>query len=110
MNMGKIVSVDVKHQLGAEEARRRVHEGVDALKEKYAEKLSIVTIVWSDMHADIKITAMGHALTGAMDFLPDCVRVSLELPLMLALLAEKAKGMIAQHTGDLLKLPPPKQG
>jgi hypothetical protein len=38
------------------------------------------------------------------------VRVSLELPLMLALLAEKAKGMIAQHTGDLLKLPPPKQG
>ena len=108
--MGKIVSVDVKHQLGAEEARRRVHEGVDALKEKYAEKLSIVTIVWTGMHADIKITAMGHALTGAMDFLPDCVRVSLELPLMLALLAEKAKGMIAQHTGDLLKLPPPKQG
>ncbi len=62
------------------------------------------------MHADIKITAMGHALTGAMDFYPEYVRVSLELPLMLALLAEKAKGMIAQHTGDLLKLPPPKQG
>ena len=43
---------------------------MDALKEKYAEKLSIVTIVWTDLHADLKITVLGHALTGAMDFYP----------------------------------------
>ena len=54
---------------------------------------------------------MGHSIQGGLEILPECVRVSIELPWALALIAEKAKGMIAQHTGDLLKLPPPpKQG
>ena len=50
---------------------------------------------------------MGHAMKGALEFHDDCVRVSLELPWMLAMMAEKAKGMIARHTDEMLQLPPP---
>jgi Putative polyhydroxyalkanoic acid system protein (PHA_gran_rgn) len=106
--MGQIVSVDVKHSLGAEEAKRRVQAGIAAMKAKYGEQLSFAQVEWNDLHADVVVTAMGHSLKGAFDFLPDCVRVSLELPLILALIAEKAKGLIAKKTEDMLLLPPPK--
>jgi hypothetical protein len=106
--MGQIVSVDVKHGLGAEEAKRRVQAGIEAMKAKYGEQLAFAQVEFNDMHADVVFTAMGHSLKGAFDFLPDCVRVSLELPWVLALVAEKAKALIAHKTEDMLLLPPPK--
>ncbi len=113
--MGQIVTVDVPHQLGAEEAKRRVQAGVDALQQKFADKLSGLKIDWQETHADVNMTVMNFPLRGmnfplhgALDFLPDCVRVSLDLPWALALIAEKTKGMIARHTGEMLQLPPPK--
>jgi hypothetical protein len=107
--MGQTVSVDVPHKLGAEEAERRVKAGVEALRQKYAQHLTALNITWSAAHADFAITVMGHALTGALEFLEDRVRVSMELPWVLALIAEKAKGMIAKHTDDMLQLPAPKK-
>ncbi len=106
--MGQTVTVDVPHKLGAEEAKRRVQFGVEALQQKYGDKLSALHIAWGDARADISVTAMGHEFKGAMDFLPECVRVSLELPWILAMIADKARGMIAKHTDEMLQLPPPK--
>jgi hypothetical protein len=105
--MGKIVSVDIKHELGAEEAKRRFQDGIDAMKHKYADKLSALTVEWTDLHADLKFTIIGHSLTAALDFLPNVVRVSLELPWILAMAADKAKSMIARNGSEMLKLPPP---
>lgn len=106
--MGQIVSVDVKHSLGAEEAKRRVQAGIDALREKYASHLSTVQIDWGETRADLTIGALGHNLKGALEFFPDIVRVSLELPWVLAMIAEKAKGLMTKHAGEMLQLPPPK--
>ena len=105
--MAHTVTVDVKHQLGTEEAKRRVQSGIEALQSKLGDKLGHLKIDWAETHADVLLTVMGHDLRGAMDFLPGCVRISLELPWALALIAEKIKGSIAQHTGEMLHLPPP---
>ena len=105
--MGQIVSVDVKHSLGAEEAKRRVQAGIDGLRQKYAAQLSKLQIDWSDLRGDITVSAMGQTFKGAMEFFPDVVRVSLELPWVLAMIAEKAKGLMTRHTGEMLQLPPP---
>ncbi len=106
--MGQTVSVDVPHKLGAEEAERRVRAGIEALKSKYGETLSIVQVDWGEARADLTIAIFGHSLKAAMDFLPDCVRVSLELPWVLAMVAEKAKSLMAHQTEEMLRLPPPK--
>ncbi|WP_294537795.1 polyhydroxyalkanoic acid system family protein [uncultured Rhodoblastus sp.] len=106
--MGKTVTVDVKHQLGPEEAKRRVHDGMDALQHKLGDKNGAFKVDWGENHADILVTVMGHSLHGAMDFLPHCVRISLELPWALALIAEKIKGTISHQAGEMLHLPPPK--
>jgi hypothetical protein len=106
--MAQTVTVDVKHELGAEEAKRRVQAGIEALQSKLGDKLGALKIDWAETHADILLSVMGHTLRGAMDFLPDCVRISVDLPWALALVAEKIKGTISQHAGEMLKLPPPK--
>ncbi|MGO9391082.1 polyhydroxyalkanoic acid system family protein [Rhodoblastus sp.] len=106
--MAHIVTVDVPHQLGAEEAKRRVEAGIEALQQKFAHKLDGLHIDWQGTHADVNMTVMNFPLRGGLDFLPDCVRVSLDLPWALALIAEKTKGMISRHTGEMLQLPPPK--
>lgn len=105
--MGQTVSVDVKHSLGVEEAQKRVQAGLEALKQKYADKLSALTVDWSDARADLAITVMGHSLKGALEFFPEVVRVSLELPWVLAMVAEKAKGMLTREAENMLRLPPP---
>jgi hypothetical protein len=106
--MGQIVSVDVKHSLGAEEAQRRVQSGIDGLRQKYAAQLSKLQVDWSQGRGDVTIAAMGQTFKGAMEFFPDIVRVSLELPWVLAMIAEKAKNLMTRHTGEMLQLPPPK--
>ena len=55
--------------------------------------LSALHIVSSDARADLVVMIMGHEMKGALEFHDDCVRVSLELPWILAMMAEKAKGI-----------------
>lgn len=106
--MGQPVSVDVPHKLGAEEAERRVRRGFGLLKEKLGDKLSALDVRWGDGHADLTITAMGQTLRGALEFLPEAVRVTVDLPWFLAAIGGKLVGRIAQKTEEVLKLPPPK--
>jgi hypothetical protein len=106
--MGKTVSVDVPHKLGVAEAKRRIQTGLAALKEKYASHLSALEIDWAEDRADFKFGVMGQTVVGALEIFADFVRVSIELPWALALIAEKAKGLIAHRTAEALQLPPPK--
>lgn len=106
--MGQTVSVDVPHKLGAQEAERRVRDGFGMLQEKLGDRLSSLHVVWGEGRADLTITAMGQTAQGALEFLPEAVRVSLELPWFLAALGEKIVGKLAQKTGEVLQLPAPK--
>ncbi len=106
--MGKTVSVDVPHKLGVAEAKRRIQTGMAALQEKFGHHLAALDIVWTDDRANFTIGVMGQTIHGALEVFADCVRVSVELPWALALIAEKAKGMIAHRTTEALQLPPPK--
>jgi hypothetical protein len=106
--MGQPVSVDVPHKLGAVEAERRVRSGFGLLQDKLGDKLTALNVTWGEGRADLAITAMGQTLHGVLEFLPDVVRVTVDLPWFLAALGEKIAGKIAQKTGEVLQLPPPK--
>ena len=106
--MGQPVSVDVPHKLGAAEAERRVRSGFGLLKDKLGDRLSALDVVWGQGRADLTITAMGQTLKGGLEFLPEAVRVTIDLPWFLAALGGKIAGRIAEKTEEVLKLPPPK--
>ncbi|MBB4196993.1 hypothetical protein CCR94_23520 [Rhodoblastus sphagnicola] len=106
--MGQPISVDVPHKLGAEEAERRVRRGFGLVREKLGDKLSALDVTWGEGRADLKITAMGQTLRGGLEFLPQAVRVTIDLPWFLAALGQTVVGKIARRTAEVLRLPPPK--
>jgi hypothetical protein len=106
--MGQPISVDVPHKLGADEAERRVRNGFGMLKDKLGDRLSALDVIWGQGRADLTITAMGQTLSGTLEFLPEAVRVTIDLPWFLAALGGKIAARIAEKTGEVLKLPPPR--
>jgi hypothetical protein len=99
--MTKPLIVEIPHQLGREEARRRLETGIGQLKTKFGDKLSSVDESWTGDHLDVVIKAMGQGISAGLDVETDHVRLEVQLPWMLAMLAEKAKGFIRKE-GQLL--------
>ena len=99
--MSKPVVVSIPHQLGKEGARRRLQGGVGRLREQFGDKLGKVEDTWTGDHADFRVTVLGQSVIGALDVMESEVRVEVQLPWMLAMVAEKAKGLIEKQ-GTLL--------
>jgi len=106
--MGKTITVDVPHKLGAAEAERRVRNGFGVMRDKFGDKLSAVDIAWGQGSADLTVTAVGQTLRGGLEFLPDVVRVTIDLPWLLAAIGETITNKIARKTEEVLRLPPPR--
>ena len=100
--MAKPLVVYIPHQLGRAEARRRLRTGFDDLKARYAHKVTALTDHWTEDHLDLDVKALGQAISAAVDIGDDQVRVEVRLPWLLAMLAEKAKGLISREGSKIL--------
>jgi putative polyhydroxyalkanoate system protein len=99
--MSKPVIVSIPHQLGKEEARRRLQGGVGRLREQFGDKVGKIEDTWAGDHADFRVSILGQSVSGGLDVTEHEVRVEVQLPWMLAMVAEKAKGLI-QKQGTLM--------
>jgi Putative polyhydroxyalkanoic acid system protein (PHA_gran_rgn) len=99
--MSKPVIVSIPHQLGKEEALRRLQGGVGRLKTQFGDKLGSIEDTWTGDHANFRVSVLGQSVTGGLDVMENEVRVEVQLPWMLAMVAEKAKGLI-QKQGTLM--------
>ena len=99
--MSKPLVVVVPHQLGRAEARRRLETGLASLAQTFGEKLTSVDQAWTGDRLDVNVKALGQSVAAGLDVGESEVRVEVQLPWMLALIAEKAKGYI-QKEGKLL--------
>lgn len=99
--MSKPLVVVIPHQLGRAGARARIEGGVAQLKSKFGSHLTSIEEAWTDDRLDVSIRALGQGITAAIEILDREVRVEVELPWMLAMVAEKAKGFIRRE-GTLL--------
>ena len=99
--MSKPVVVSIPHQLGKEEALRRLQTGTGKLRSQFGDKLGTIEDTWTGDHADFRVSVLGQTVTGGLDVMPNYVRVEVQLPWMLAMIAEKAKGLI-QKQGTLM--------
>ena len=99
--MTKPLVVSIPHQLGAVEAQRRLQTGIEQLKEQYAGKFAVLDDRWTGHRLDFRVSAVGQTVTGTLDVAEDSVMLALQLPWMLAMIAQKAQAMI-QSKGQLL--------
>jgi hypothetical protein len=99
--MSKPVVVSIPHQLGKDEARRRLETGVTRLQQQFSAQIASIDQRWEGDRMDFKVGAMGQTIAGHLEVFADAVRIEIVLPWILAVLAEKARGFV-QKQGTLM--------
>lgn len=99
--MTKPLVVSIPHNLGKAEAARRLEHGVRQLKSQFGDKIASVEETWAGDRMDFRVGAMGQKVSGHLVVMEDAVQVELQLPWILAMVAEKARGFI-QKQGTLM--------
>lgn len=103
--MGKPVSVTIPHTLGKAEAKRRLQSGFRHLHSSFGDKFSVLEEHWIGDHMRFDAKLLGHAAQGTVDVGDDYVRLEVELPWVLAVLANKAKEMVREQGQLMLEKP-----
>jgi hypothetical protein len=93
--------VIIPHSLGKGEASRRLKSGLAGIRTAFGGKLSVFEELWTEDHLEFRIGLFGQAATGAIDVADNHVRLAVQLPWMLAILAGRAKAII-QKQGQLM--------
>ncbi|RIK75792.1 MAG: hypothetical protein DCC67_14790 [Planctomycetota bacterium] len=104
--MGRPVRVSIPHQLGRDEARRRISEGFGQVQRQMAGGMPLPISFqqrWENDRLLFDGGALGQQVSGRVDVLPDAVVVELDLPEILAALAERITGKLSGETRKLLE-------
>ena len=72
-----------------------------SLKSQFGDKVASIDENWSGNRMDFRVGAMGQNVNGHLEVMEDHVRVEVQLPWILAMIAEKAKTFI-QKQGTLM--------
>ncbi len=107
--MARELKVSIPHQLGAEEAARRLRAGLDKMRADYGAHLSSADVAWTGHHADLRVGALGQTVTGEVDVGADAVEVKVMLPMLLGVMADKIGGFLQRKGSDSLRIEPPKK-
>ena len=99
--MQKPIVVYVGHQLGKEEAARRIKGGIARLAGGIGGQFLMSETKWTDNHLDFRASLLGQSAFGTLDVGHDQIRIEVTLPFVLHVVAEKAK-MLVQRQGQLL--------
>ncbi|MGD9644193.1 MAG: polyhydroxyalkanoic acid system family protein [Pirellulales bacterium] len=103
--MARPVAVNIPHQLGKDEARRRLQTGFASMERTLAGGLmGAVTFSerWEGDRLFFAGRGLGQQITGTLEVLPDSVQLQIDLPEILASLADRLTGRLKQEGQKLL--------
>jgi hypothetical protein len=95
--MSKPLVVSIPHRLGKDEALRRIRTGLGAVRQNYAQLITVDEEVWTGDHLDFRVRSLGQVAQGAIDVEADQVRVEVTLPWLLSYVAEKLTPLIRKE-------------
>jgi hypothetical protein len=104
--MPREVTVNIPHSLGEEEARRRVEAGFGALRRHVTGGvLGVVKFQerWEGQRLHFEGGALGQSVRGQLDVHHDAMTIRVELPDMLAAIAERVSSALKREGQKLLE-------
>ncbi|KQP92414.1 MULTISPECIES: polyhydroxyalkanoic acid system family protein [unclassified Methylobacterium] len=100
--MAKPLIVEIPHELGLAEARRRIADGITQADGLFAKAgVAVEKMAWTNDRLDFAMAALGQKVDGQVDVRPETVRVEVRLPLLLALFAQQIQKKLGSE-GNLL--------
>ena len=100
--MTQPIEVDLNHNLGREEARRRIADNIGGLPDHLPSSVADVTHRWEGDTLRLTIGAMGQDVLGDITVEEAKVHVKVMLPPMLALFAGPIQAALNRKGSDLL--------
>lgn len=100
--MQRPIDVDLPHQLGRAEARRRIAANIHKLEDHIPGGTSRVDSSWSGDTLDLTVHAMGQSVEARIDVEEAKVHCRVMLPGILSLFAAPIEAMLRSRGDDLL--------
>ena len=100
--MSETVSIDVPHQLGAAEAKRRVQANLGALGGKLPAGATM-SPAWEGDRLRLDIGVLGQQALAMLDILDDRIRIQVQLPPALAFFRQAIEAGLRQSGAALLE-------
>jgi putative polyhydroxyalkanoate system protein len=104
--MARPITVNIPHSLGKDEARRRIEQGFGKLQQQlgggFAGMIKF-TERWEGDRLVFEGGGLGQKMTGRLDVLADSVHVEIDLPEMLAAIADRIVGALQKEGQKLLE-------
>jgi hypothetical protein len=98
--------VNLPHSLGKDEARRRIESGFGTMREQMTGGMGSMLSFqerWEGDQLQFEGGALGQKIRGRLEVLADSVRIELDLPEMLAMLADRITGTLKREGQKLLE-------
>lgn len=99
--MAHPLKVEIPHQLGRAEARRRIERGFENFARQLPGGTGTCTQRWEGDRLTFSLAAMGQTVPGRIDVLETSVAIEVDLPGLLGQIASAFKGRL-QKAGQLL--------
>lgn len=101
--MAKPMVVEIPHELGREEARRRIESGMAKARAALDKSgIAINTLTWTGDRLDYSVSALTQTVDGQIDVGQDVVRVEVRMPLLLSMFAAKIQKIVGAEGNKLL--------
>lgn len=103
--MSRQITLSFPHNLTEAEVRSRLVNAIADTKRKHPTIMGGATETWTGNRMDFRFAVMGQSVTGDVQIEPKTVHLHINLPLVLAMLAEKIKPQIESEGRKLLAAP-----
>ena len=100
--MERPIDVDIPHQLGRDEAHRRIANNIHKLKDHIPGGAGHIDAGWAGERLTLNVHAMGQSVEALIDVEDSKVHCCIQLPGMLALFAGPIEQMLKLKGRDLL--------
>lgn len=101
--MAETIKIDIPHKLPREVARQRIAESFGKLRDQAIGGMLKFEDAWTGDRLDFRAGMLGQRVVGRLDVLENSIHVEIELPMLLAAIANKIKGRIEKDGQILLE-------
>lgn len=102
------ITVTISHRLGRDGAKRRIDDSLAQIRAEVAPYVKTLDYTWQDYSLDFRVVALMQTITGRIEVYEDFVRIDVELPRLLHVIARTLQGQIQNRAAALLEGPKPK--
>jgi hypothetical protein len=95
--------IKIPHRLGQAEAVSRLKTGLSGAQAKFGQLFSSQKVEWTGSRLQFELSVLAQSVTGSIDVFDDFVRLELELPWLLAKIAERLQPLIRKEATLLLE-------